>query len=184
MKRTNLSHFRVALLICAAVSFAGCAPSIHDLAARGDTVAMVELLDADPDLVHDRNPMGQTPLYAAVNHKQIEAMALLVQRGAEVNPSDGTGMSPLHAAAFYGRSAEATWLLEHGADPAQRDSFGDTPLHTAALFGQGQIVELLHRRGIALDEANAAGKTAQDLARAEGRLAADELAELLDALPC
>ena len=92
-------------------------------------------------------------------------MALLMEKGADINAADYTGMTPLHVAAMAGRRDEARLLLKHGADLTRRDRFGDTPIHTAAVFGQGGMVKLLLDHGADLDALNNEGNSPLDLAR-------------------
>ena len=154
-----------ALLALLAV-LAGCAPSPHDLIARGKNDELRRALEQNAAKVAAaRDRKEKTPLHAAVSCENRGAMEMLVEHGADINAADITGMTPLHVAAMLGRAAEADWLLEHGACMEARDSFGDTPVHTAAVFGQGGVLQVLAQRGAAVDTANTAGKTPIMLAR-------------------
>lgn len=153
----------LAVVLC--VICAGCTPSIHDVIARGNMEVVKTLLDKDPSLIKALDGKKKTPLHSAVTYKQIEAMQLLLEKGADINARDITGMTPLHVAAMLGRRDEAAWLLEHGADPAIMDDYGDMPIHTAAIFGHGQIIGLFVREGMAPDISNRDGQTAEDIAR-------------------
>lgn len=153
-------------LLTLLVLLAGCAPSPHDLIARGKNDELRRTLGQNAaGVVAARDRKEKTPLHAAVSCENRAAMEMLVERGADTNAVDITGMTPLHVAAMLGRAAEAEWLLDHGARIDARDSFGDTPVHTAAVFGQGGVLQILARRGAALDTPNAAGKTPVMLAR-------------------
>lgn len=147
------------------LSLAGCGQSLHDLAARGDIEGMREMIARDPESVNSRDILDKSPLHHAVSNKQIAAMSLLVESGADINAADKTGLTPLHVAAMQGRRDEAAWLLDHGADATKRDSFGDQPVHTAAVFGMGGSIQLFHQRGMAVDTPNANGETPLDIAR-------------------
>lgn len=156
---------RTLLMLLLAIALAGCGQSLHDLAARGDLEGIREKLSRDPAALNSRDVLDKTPLHHAVSNKRIEAMALLVEAGAEVNAQDKTGLTPLHVAAMQGRQEEAAWLLDHGADLEARDTFGDTPVHTAAVYGMGGGIQVLHRRGASLTLTNNDGHTPLDLAR-------------------
>ncbi|MFM1919871.1 MAG: hypothetical protein RLZZ303_1505 [Candidatus Hydrogenedentota bacterium] len=147
------------------LSLAGCGQSLHDLAARGDIEAMRDAIARNPESVNSRDILDKTPLHHAVSNKRLEAMALLVESGADINAADKTGLTPLHVAAMQGRRDEAAWLLDHGADATKRDSFGDQPIHTAAVFGMGGSIQLFRQRGMAVDTPNASGETPLDIAR-------------------
>lgn len=159
-----MKMFRFSAVALLAV-LAGCAPSPHDLIGRNDLEGLKARIASDAALLEDRNRLGKTPLHYAVHYKRLDAMAYLVDAGADINAQDGTGMTPLHVAAMLGRRDEARWLLEHGADPALLDSFGDNPAHTAAIFGMGGVMQLLRDAGCDLRAENAAGLTPLALAR-------------------
>ena len=165
---TRLGHSGVcvpALFVLLAV-LAGCAPSPHDLVARGKNDELRRALEKDAArTVSARDRKEKTPLHAAVSCENSTAMELLAAHGADLNAADITGMTPLHVAAMLGRATEAEWLLDHGARMDARDTFGDTPVHTAAVFGQGGVLQVLAQRGAALDTPNNAGKTPIMLAR-------------------
>lgn len=163
-----LARLSFTLVVVALVTFSGCMASPHDLIARNEIDALRNQLDSNPDRASLRDTLDKTPLFFAVQYKRPEAMAALLEHGADVNAQDTTGMTPLHAAAMYGRREATEWLLAHGADPHTVDEFGDTPLHTAAVFGQGSVIKALKSAGIDLDARNAEGKTALMLAEAHG----------------
>lgn len=142
-----------------------CAPSPHDLAARGDVERLAERLDEDPDLIADRNDLDKTPLHYAATYGKPESIELLLMRGADPNAADRTGMTPLHCAATLNRVREAELLLGAGGRIDARDAFGDTPLHTAAMHGQMGFVEFLLARGADPNVKNNEGLTPAELAR-------------------
>ena len=87
----------------------------------------------------------------AARSGRIEAMALLLERGADIDaePYNGTA---LHWAVARRRPEAATWLLDRGADIDRRAAFGGTrgvtPLHVAAAWeGSPDCARLLLARG-------------------------------------
>lgn len=64
---------------------------IHDAAAGGDVERVRALLDAEPELVHRRDRAGGTPLHRAVAASARGAVALLLDRGADVHALHGSG---------------------------------------------------------------------------------------------
>jgi hypothetical protein len=87
----------------------------------------------------------------AARSSRIEAMALLLERGAEIDaePYNGTA---LHWAVARRRPQAVAWLLDHGADINRRAAFGGTrgvtPLHVAAAWeGSPDCARLLLARG-------------------------------------
>ena len=171
--------FSQALLAFLAI-LAGCAPSPHDLVARGKNDELRQALEKNATrVVTARDRKEKTPLHAAVSCENRVAMEMLVEHGADLNATDITGMTPLHVAAMLGRASEAEWLLDHGARLDALDSFGDTPVHTAAVFGQGGVLQILVQRDAALDTPNKAGKTPIMLARDNRRPRVVSLVESL-----
>lgn len=102
------------------------------------------LLDAgaDPAAAADD---GSTPLMAAAGLGHAgdryekfwspaaarEAVALLVELGADVNAANEAGFTALHGAAFVGADAAAEHLIAHGADLNAQDFAGRTPYRIA-----------------------------------------------------
>jgi ankyrin repeat protein len=161
------------------------APAVLDL-LRGRLDNLTEHLDADPALVNRRFPeldfgmtggrrlalQGGTLLHVAAEFGNVEAAALLLDRGADVNAPaavDEAGVGGqtaiFHAVTQYDDGGlQVTQLLtERGADLAVRVKLpGDyelpgeivecTPLGYALLFGgprQRRTVTLLQKRGAA-----------------------------------
>ncbi len=164
-RRTYKAAGAVAVVVAIGMLLAGCGASIHDTVARGDIACVREMLEQNPELVHAQDGKLKTPLHAAVTYRNLDAMPLLLEFGADINGTDVTGMTPLHVAAMLGRRNEAAWLLEHGADTLIEDDYGDTPLHTAAIFGHGQIIAMLAEQGITSDLPNGNGETALAIAK-------------------
>lgn len=161
LRRTFIPLFVAAFFVL----LSACSPSIHDAIARGNLEEVRKQVAANPSVINALDGKKKTPLHKAVTYKQLEAMEILVNAGADLNARDITGMTPLHVSAMLGRQEEAEWLLEHGADPMLADDYGDLPIHTAAVFGQGQIIGLLVRRGMDADITNASGQTPEGAAR-------------------
>jgi ankyrin repeat protein len=76
-------------------------------------------------------PGGMTPLLFAARDGLLDAAALLVEAGADVNTADPNGITPLVMALTNGQLPVAKLLLEHGADPRRADWWGRTPLWAA-----------------------------------------------------
>ena len=72
-----------------------------------------------------------------------EVVALLLDRGADVQAANDEGETPLHGAH---QVEEVVLLLNHGADINVRDERGRTPLHNRAK-GNREVVALLLDRG-------------------------------------
>jgi ankyrin repeat protein len=94
---------------------------------------------------------GFTPLHLAAFFGHVDAAALLVDRGADLeapslNPRFPS-VRPLHSAIAGGRKEVALLLLERGADPNAAANGGWTPLHFAATSGDVELCRALIKRG-------------------------------------
>ena len=84
----------------------------------------------------------------------------LLDRGADMNPSDSNGWTPLMEAAFGGHSDTIRALLERGADVNAKDRTGWTPLMEAASKGHLEAVIVLLAYGADANAKNVKGWTA------------------------
>jgi ankyrin repeat protein len=151
---------------------------VFEAAAVGDLERLRALLDADPSQADAYAPDGFFPLALAAFFGQAAAIALLLERGADVG---ATARNPMRVQALHsavaGRNAEgARLLVEAGADPNVHQHGGWTPLQGAAAHGDRPIVDLLLAHGADRAATNEAGDDAATLARKHGH------ASLADAL--
>lgn len=63
-------------------------------------------------------PDGRTPLICAIQAGRIEAVKMLLEKGAPVNAKTADGATAITEAAGTGNTELARLLLAHGADPA------------------------------------------------------------------
>lgn len=110
----------------------------------------------------------QTMILAVVAY-HMDALALLLKSGADVNAAGTDRQTPLHKAAFCGLTDAAKVLLKYGADVNARDVRGDTPLHIAAERGNPAVAELLLARGANVNATNSLGNTPLRLIALEER---------------
>jgi ankyrin repeat protein len=146
--------------------------NVFEASAFGDLDRLSELLADKADLVAAWSGDGFAPLHLAAFFGQVDAVRLLLARGAPVDePGRGwmTG-TPLHAATAGSHAAIVTMLLAAGADPNTRQRHGFTPLHSAAANGDLTSVEALLAAGADAGATNDEGRTPLDLAEAEGDL--------------
>jgi ankyrin repeat protein len=98
-----------------------------DASAKGDVDTLRQLLTANPDLVHASNPAGKyggwTGLHSAAQGGHLEAVRLLLERGADPNTREsGDNTYPLHWAAAARQLEIVRALLDAGGDV---HGFGD-----------------------------------------------------------
>ena len=116
------------------------------------------LLEAGVEVDRAETAMGITPLIKASFKGFADLVALLLDRGADVNKQRHSGTTALFSAAQNGHLEAARVLLEHKADTELCDQ-GGAPLLIASYAGKLAIVRLLLAHGADKDK-EAAGRTA------------------------
>ena len=87
-------------------------------------------------------------LFKAIKENNIEAVKLLLERGADINTKDKDGRTALMYAASAGCTETVKLLLDHGADINAKTKYGyRTALMLAAIGGHTETVKLLLERG-------------------------------------
>jgi ankyrin repeat protein len=119
--------------------------AIFAAAILGDVTQLEELLAANRSLISACSTDGWTPLHLAAYFGRVDAVRMLLNKGAAVaarstNPMQNT---PLHAAAAGGHAEIAKILLEHGANANARQSGGWVALHAAAQTGDVETARAL-----------------------------------------
>lgn len=115
-----------------------------EAATRGNIASMKVLLavGADANEFECQTDRCRTPLIAATQAGQYEAVQLLLERAANVNTRMKRGQTALMFASYYGHSELVKLLLASGAD-VNASFEGDTALTWAKQKGHTEIVNLL-----------------------------------------
>lgn len=151
---------------------------LFQAAERNDIRTLKDLLQITPSLANTENEEGLTPLAYAAHFGQQEAVELLLAFGANVNAISHSKVSyipsntALHAALAGERDLGVIkTLLEHKAQPNIFDSNGHTCLHTAAFHEENtDLIHLLMEYGASVTAKVEGGKTALELAEAQGNV--------------
>lgn len=128
---------------------------------------------------------GVTPLHFAVHYQQAGSIKILLERGAEVNTTDGEE-TPFLNSLYRGSDSIMEMLLAHGADYTILLKPKNSALHLAATYGGLRTIQILkaHKlRSIDPDAPNYEGKTVLELAREREKKEngfVKQLEELLD----
>lgn len=118
-------------------------------AQSGNVEKLRSILERRPEQLHQDGKggsSGYTPLHYASRAGKLEAVAHLLQRGANVDAAlRASAATPLHRAAFGGHLDVVKLLIAAGADRDAQDADGETALHKAAAQGHAATVEFLLR---------------------------------------
>ena len=93
--------------------------------------------------INERDHRGYSPLMLAAYSGHIEAVDLLIARGADPNTKDLFGNTVLMGAAFKGHLAIVMRLLAAGADPATTNHGGLDARGFALTFGRSDVFVVL-----------------------------------------
>src|SRR5512132_2890582 len=105
-------------------------------------------------------------LWRLADAGDVEELARILPRVANVNARNKHGMTALMRAAFHGHVPVVRALLDHGADPnlARNDKF--TALALAAFFGHTETVRVLIEHGAKTEVVTRCGASAKTWASA------------------
>ncbi len=118
---------------------------------------LVEKKKQDPD---PKNAQGQTPLHAAAQAGNGQAVIYLLSKKAYVGAKDRDGRIPLHAAAGRGRLDVVRLLLEKKTWIDNTDFRKRTPLMLAIMNGKVEVASYLVTQGASLQISDNEGFTA------------------------
>ncbi len=107
--------------------------SIWHAVHTGNTAAIKRYLADGVDVNTKDGKFGVTPLAWAVLGRQIDAVELLILKGADINAKNNDSFTPLHTAAFLGEYEIAQLLVNNGADVNATNEDGDAPMDSLEL---------------------------------------------------
>ncbi|XP_008279349.1 histone-lysine N-methyltransferase EHMT2 isoform X2 [Stegastes partitus] len=140
---------------------------LHHAAKLGNLEIVSMLLETGQVDVNAQDSGGWTPIIWAAEHKHVDVIKSLLNRGADVSINDKELNVCLHWAAYAGNVDIAELVLNAGCSLASVNVHGDTPLHIAAREGYLDCVTLFLSRGADIDIMNREGDTPLTLARAD-----------------
>lgn len=140
---------------------------LHHAAKLGNLEIVNMLLETGQVDVNAQDNGGWTPIIWAAEHKHVDVIRALLNRGADVTINDKELNVCLHWAAYAGNVEIAELVLKSGCSLSSVNMHGDTPLHIAAREGYLNCVMLFLSRGADIDIMNREGETPLTLARAD-----------------
>jgi len=155
MKKLRLVFLLLFVLcICAKVP----CQEIHEAVEMNDLTLVRNLVERNPELVNAQDAEGRTPLYLACMSKpwNSELIALLIEKGADVNAKNKQGVGILLSTVWSRNKEAAQILLSKGADVNAEDRDGNTSLWWASnirfYFYSKDMLELLISNGARIPE--------------------------------
>ncbi len=151
-------------------------PDAFEAAALGDVQHLRAALDAEPKASTGVSSDGWTALHLAAFFGRLDAMRMLLERGAvpHARSTNAMGNTPLHAVLAGPSGMEGVRLLVNaGADVNARQHGGYTALQSAAQHGALDVIDLLLDAGADVDAAADDGRRPVDFAREKGQADAE-----------
>lgn len=154
---------------------------VHTAVRLNDVKTLRALLDADPRLLEAEEAISRIrPLRLACLRGSVEAVQLLLDRGADCSAHGPFDESPFLVACRYGHVAVVSLLLARGVDPSERGPTGSTAMVPAGGYCPKRhlgVLRLLIRDGrVPVDARDRDGRTALWRACQYGK---DEMARVL-----
>ncbi|KAJ1531533.1 hypothetical protein ONE63_000208 [Megalurothrips usitatus] len=118
--------------------------ALHTAVASGCLKVVETLVSLDPSSACAINAKGETPVHAAIEAMNTEALRLLMKANdAAINVPNSMGTTPLMMAVVNQWNEGVSELLLSNADVAARDHSGNTVLHDAAAYADSQLLREL-----------------------------------------
>lgn len=102
----------------------------------------IKLQAMDFDL-ESRDGFGETALFKAIEVGSLEAVIILLEKGANVNSKSETGHTPLHWACYYGRTDILQALIAARANVNALNLFNASPMYYATHFEKPEVSQMM-----------------------------------------
>ena len=115
------------------------------LACYSGNVEVVRYLVEHTKDLNDGSKYG-TPLMASSVKGYEKIVALLIEKGADVNATDPNGTTALHYAIIFNFDNVAMLLVKANANPNLKDNRGKTAIEYAKMLGKNKLLTLLTKK--------------------------------------
>ena len=122
-------------------------PELHEKAAYGLTVEVVELLKERRASISDQNSYGATALHVSSKNGHLALARELIKLGADIHSKRQQKATPLHDAAVNGHVDLVVLLIENSAGINDVMDDGASALHLASREGYTEVIEQLISHG-------------------------------------
>lgn len=122
--------------------------SLYQAVVNNDTTAIKDFVKkgADVNFVKQQGWVKVNLLITAVNKKNVDAVKVLLQNGANINWEDGFNTTALMYAASSGNLQIVKLLLDNGADITHKDKQGNDAISAAKEGKHNDVVKLLEEK--------------------------------------
>lgn len=148
----------VILTITAASVFQPRSP-LNEAIQSGDYNTVQSMLEENPEVANNESWHDgvESPLIEAIEKRDIRMIKMLLEAGADVNPSYGSH-KPLSKAILLGETPIVELLINHGAEVNPPEAGFFTPLIEAINWGNSEIINLLVENGADVNAGLSAGR--------------------------
>ena len=150
---------------------------VHIAVEKGDVARLRELLDCGAGVEYEAKADGSTPLQKACIFGRAACVALLLERGANVDKGNAAGYTSLYRACVNNYPECVRLLLEHGANVNKAANGSWSSLHFSCLFGRAECARLLLEYGADASRLTDSGETPLQIARSKGHAACVDVLE-------
>ncbi len=159
--KSSVSAALVAILVLAAPLSRAAQPAagLDTLFEAGETVKILELLAADPQLLTADLGDGMTPLHYGAFFGNVPVVDYVLKQGGDINARDRRGLTPVWFTVSGSRPAMLQKLVALGADLSVKNGEGDDLLFRAARAGNVEVFRILLDNGFKFDEKDSWGVT-------------------------